>query len=74
MGDKAYCLSRDGDDMFRSWMVSMPIEDCESFRCTMKKSVSSYTALSGELDEDEAEFEPSFPTESDHDRCIASRL
>ena len=34
-----------------------PIEDSESFRCSRKKSVSSYAACSGELAEEDAEVD-----------------
>lgn len=74
MGDRACWSSNKDDDMFRSCIVSTPIEDCESFRCAVKKSLSSYTVLSGELAEDEAEFEPFWFAETERDRCMALGL
>lgn len=46
--------------MVMSFSVSIPMEDCESFRWAVKKSVSSYTARSGELADDDADVDPPF--------------
>ena len=69
MGDNSWSLSR-GGDMVISWRVSMPMDDWESFRCAVKKSVSSYTALSGELEEDEADIDRPASGNGDRDRAI----
>lgn len=42
-------------EVFNSRKLLMPMEDCESFACAMKKSVSSSTARSGDVDDDDSE-------------------
>ena len=72
IGDTRCSRSCDGDTVM-SRKDDTPIDDSESFRWAVKKSVSSsYAARSGELDEEEADVD--VPASNSSGRAVRTML